>query len=282
MNNGQYRNRWMRRTGRERGTLCQAAVARVLTDHLERNTHVGQVTDARALKDLVSRAFSGEHLTESTLQLFISAFGISDSDRDRIRSALTSKSAAISRTGKRARARTEMIFPQRHRTVNLVERYVVEGGRYLRSRHTTQTIRAVEDGVWFYFFNHEPEAHRVDVLYGGRPGRKHRYGSGLHGIEIELERPLRLGETAALDYHTRFGRYQALRTEVRRQVHARVENAYVIAAFAGKLPRQVWWCVWDDHLSGEPSERHPLKVADGTARLFVPALDAAVGFQWTL
>jgi len=173
-----------------------------------------------------------------------------------------------------------MIFPQRHRTVNLVERYVAEEGHYLRSRHTTQTIRAVEDDVWFYLFNHEPEARGVEVLHGGRPGRSHDYGNGLRAIEIELERPLRQGETAALDYRTRFGGAANPPDGVRRPVHARVENVDVAVAFAGRMSRQVWWCVWTEHRAGEPLEEFPMRNDGGTVRCFVSALDAVASFRW--
>lgn len=279
--NAQYRTRWKREVKRERGELNQAAVAQVITDFSWENQHQREISDARALKDLVRRAFTGEHLTLPTLALFIAAFDMDDADSDRLWRALTGPDAAVPRTAARTPPRGhEMIFPQRHRTMNLVERYVVEEGRYLRSRHTTQTIRAVEDNVWFYLFNHEPEARGVDVLHGGRPGRSHEYGSGLRGIEIELERPLRQGETAALDYRTHFGGRRTHRTEVRRPVHARVENVDVAVAFTGQPPRRVWWCVWTDHLADEPAEQLPIRIDGGTARCFVSSLDAEAGFRW--
>ncbi|WP_378241833.1 hypothetical protein [Amycolatopsis speibonae] len=266
---------------RERGELNQAAIAKVVTDFAWENHDRREISDARALKDLVRRAFTGEHLTPPTLALFIAAFDMDVADSDRLWRALASPDTAAPSTTARIPARGRaMIFPQRHRTVNLVERYVVEEGRYLRGRHTTQTLRAVDDNVWFYLFNHEPEARGVDVLHGGRPGRSHEYGRGLRGIEIELERPLRRGETAALDYRTHFGGPRTQRTEVRRPVHARVENVDLAVAFKGRPPRRVWWCVWTDHLADEPAEQRPVRIDGGRARCFVSSLDAEAGFRW--
>src|SRR5690349_5247080 len=67
----------------------------------------------------------------------------------------------------------EMVRRQCHRTLSLVEHYVVGTDGSLLVRRTHHTIRAIEDGVDIYLFNHEPQASRIEVQHGGSVGRKY-------------------------------------------------------------------------------------------------------------
>ncbi len=145
-----------------------------------------------------------------------------------------------------------MVKPQRHRTTNLVERYSIGPARSLMSRKTFQAIRAVEDGVDGYFFNHEPWASRIEVLHGGVLGERYIYGGGLTGVDILFPSPLKKMESTALEYQAYFPIGDLGATKVRRPAFARVENVDMAVEFTSEQsPRSFWWCVWDDHFAGQ-------------------------------
>jgi hypothetical protein len=278
-----YRRRWRAHSSRTSGLLNQAAVAKVVQSHL---WEIGEYSDnavsvARTLKDRVSRALAGKMLSSETLTWVIDAFDMTQSDRDRLWEIFSGKEKPGSEISHTLRRRREMVRRQCHRTANLVERYTVNSGGILNSRHTMQTIRAIEDGVGIYIFNHVPSASLVDVVYGGRLGKRYEYDDGLCGVEIELDRSLMKDDTIGLDYRTYFDQGATLWTEVRRTAFARVENIDLAVTFEGAAPRHVWRCVWDDHLDGRPVEEWQVDIVKGSVRQFVTSIEeTVVGFRW--
>jgi hypothetical protein len=278
-----YRRRWRAHSGRTSGELNQAAIAKVVQSHL---WEIGECSDdeawiARTLKDRMSRALAGKVLTPETLTWVIDAFDMTESDRDRLWEIFSGKETPTSEISHTLRHRREMISRQCHRTANLVERYTVDSEGALSSRHTIQTIRAIEDRVDIYIFNHEPPASRVDVIYGGRPGKRYEYGGGLRSVEIELHRSLMKDDTIGLEYYTYFDQGATWLTEVRRPAFARVENVDLAVTFEGTAPRHAWWCVWEDHLDGGPVEERQVDIVNGSIRQFVRSIEeTVVGFRW--
>jgi hypothetical protein len=279
-----YRRRWRAHSGRTSGLLNQASVAKVIESHLWEIGEYSNNNDAsiaRMLKDRVSRALTGKVLSSETLTWMIDAFAMTKTDRDRLWDIFSGKEEPGSEISHTLRRRREMLRRQCHRTVNLVERYTVNSDGALSSRHTIQTIRAIEDGVDIYIFNHEPPASHVDVIYGGRLGKKYEYGDGLCSVEIELHRSLTKDDTIGLDYRTYYDQGVASMTEVRRTAFARVENIDLAVTFEGLAPRYAWWCVWDDHLDGQPVEERRVDIINGAVRLFVGSIEeTVVGFRW--
>lgn len=278
-----YRRRWCVHAGRAPGLLNQSAVAKTIQLYL---WDAGEFSDtdalARRMKDRISRVFNEKLITSQTLEWFIGAFEMSKADSDRLWAIFSGCFGSPSEIAHTLRDRREMIRRQRHRTANLVERYRVDRCGTLSTRRTTHTIRAVEDGVDVYVFNHESFARRVEVIYGGSIGRQHRYGGGLYCVEIHLERPLNKNDTIGLDYRTFFGPARTQVTEVRRAAFARVENLDLAVRFEGAAPRLAWWCVWDDHLEGAPVEERPVELERGSIRQFIrSAEETVVGFRWT-
>lgn len=164
-----------------------------------------------------------------------------------------------------------------------MKRYKVDSRGYLSSRHTTHTIRAIEDSVDIYIFNHEPQTSQVDVVHGGSIGRRYEYGGGLCSVEIQLDRSLMKDDTIGLEYYASFDHGATRQTEVRRAAFARVENIDLAVTFEGLAPREAWWCVWDDHLDGVPVEERPVDVVKGSIRHFVRSIEeTVVGFRWEL
>jgi len=275
---------WLGETKRVRGGVNQSSVAHVICLYLwesgERSE--SQTSLRRILKDRVSRAIGGTLISTETLKWIISAFAMDDDDADRLWAAYTAElgfNAGITHT---LRRRREMVRRQRHRTVSLVERYFVDETGSLKLRSTFHTIRAIEDGVDLYLFNHEPQASEVEVLHGGLPGMRHVYGGGLIGREIILTPPLLKSQTTALEYRTHFAAATAFTNEVRRAAFARTEHVDLAVNFpADRVPRQVWWCVWDDHLGGAAIHQDPMTPQNGTVRHYVPFIEeTSVGFAW--
>ncbi|MGH7928988.1 MAG: hypothetical protein ACREQV_14460 [Candidatus Binatia bacterium] len=80
---GAYRRRWERRADRTRGReVNQRAVCKVLASKLWEE---GEEVNEASLKDRVSRALRGEVLSLETLELFISAFRVTDEHAETLR-----------------------------------------------------------------------------------------------------------------------------------------------------------------------------------------------------
>ena len=279
-----YRRLWRWRVTRDRSELSQAAVARVIEEYLwdsgERSENLSHL--ARQMKDRVSRALRGESLSAETLTWFIAAFRMDGGDKDRlweIYAGRESKAFGISHTLRRHR---EMIRGQCHRTVSLVERYTVDQNGSLAFRRTHHTIRALEDGVDIYIFNHEPQASLIEVVHGGEIGRCYTYGGGLTSVEIILDKTLAAGETTVLEYRTFFRMLPISLTEVRRAAFGRCENVDFAVEFSStRVPENAWWCAWDDHFGGTRVIEAPVDIHQAAIRRFVPYIEeTVVGFRW--
>lgn len=279
-----YRRLWRARVKRARSELSQAAIAEVVALYLwdsgERSDSTTSL--ARELKDRVSRALNGTALSHQTLSWLIAAFNMSEDDEGRLWATFSGRDNVQSGIAHTLRRRREMIKRQCHRTVSLVERYMVDRNGSLILRRTLHTIRAVEDGVDIYIFNHEPEASRIDILHGGEIGGRHEYGGGLACVEILLDTPLAKSECTALEYRTHFAPGLTYPTEVRRAAFARTENIDLAVEFdGGRRPDKAWWCVWDDHFGGMPIEENHASFKNDTIRQYVPFIEeTVVGFRW--
>ncbi|MEU6823375.1 hypothetical protein ABZ921_22300 [Streptomyces atriruber] len=264
--------------------MSQSAVACVITSHLwesgERSD--SQISLQRTLKDRVSRALSGTAISTETLRWIIDAFDIESSDGDHLWAVYAAERDFVSGITHTLRRRREMVKRQRHRTVSLVERYFVDETGALRLRNTFHTIRAIEDGVDLYIFNHEPQASEIEVLHGGTLGLRHVYGGGLIGREIILTPPLSKSQTTALEYRTHFSTAAAITNEVRRAAFARTEHVDLAVEFSvSRIPRRVWWRIWDDHLGGSVIRQDLMTPRNGIVRYYTPFIEeTSVGFTW--
>jgi hypothetical protein len=258
-------------------------VAKVMEEYLwdngERSESITQL--ARQLKDRISRALNGEALSEETLRWFIGAFEMDEGDESLLWEIFTGRRGGSIGVSHTLRRRREMIHRQCHRTVSLVERYSFDRHGTLLSRRTHHAIRAIEDGVDIYIFNHEPQASAIDVIHGGHPGNHYQYGGGLTSVEIILDKPLAKAESTVLEYRTKFAPRSAL-TEVRRAAFARSENIDLAVEFnERKIPRSAWWCVWDDHFNGSRIAENKVEIHNGIIRKYLSYIeDTVVGFRW--
>ncbi len=277
-----YATQWQKHARRKGADINQSAVAEVLDAYLFESGEGCSNKGTRSLKDRVSRALTGTRLSGETLGWFIEAFSMTENDRNRLREVHSGRSRGPSGVSHTLRQRRELARPQRHRTVNLIERYIVGPTGTLTARHTSQVIRAAEDGVTAYFFNHEPEVATIEVLHGGKLGRRYEYGGGLLGVEIMLCDPLNRSEVAILEYRTAFSPAAARAMEVRRPAFGRAENVSLSVRFTdGDRPRQAWSCVWDDPFSAQPVEEESVGPGGDSLYRFLPYIEeTVVGFRW--
>ncbi|MFH9427147.1 hypothetical protein ACH4JZ_02550 [Streptomyces sp. NPDC017615] len=279
----EYRRRWQAEAKRTQEDLHQAAVAKVITHYLWDCGELSEDVPSRSLKDRVSRALNGSVMSAETLRWFIEAFEMDENHREDLWGTTcfveNDPGRGIAYT---LRSRRPMVKPQRHRTISLFERYSVGPTRSLTGRRTYHTIRAMEDGVDAYFFNHEPWASGVEVLQGGALGERCTYGNGLTGIDIVLSESLRRMQTTTLEYRVEFPSDRHNATEVRRPVLARAENVDMAVEFVSdELPRRLWWCIWDDHLEGSAVWEQSLALKGRAARMSTPFVEeTVVGFRW--
>jgi len=280
--NARYRRIWSARTRRARASLSQAAVAEVIAlDLWERGERADDAVNlARSLKDRISRALAGSAISAETLNWFISAFQMDESDQALLWGTFGLRQPSRAGVSDTLRRRRDMIRPQRHRTVSLFERYFVGSDHGLKCRRTLHTIRAVEDGVGVYIFSYQIEATEVEVIHGGRIGRQFNYGDGLVAREFILDQRLTQGETTAMEYQTVFPP-GVFPVEVRRAAYGRAENVDLAVEFEGSAPETVWWCVWDDHLDGSSVSEEEIPTPNRTAHRYIPYIqETVVGFRW--
>ncbi|WP_433292464.1 hypothetical protein ACQP2F_28075 [Actinoplanes sp. CA-030573] len=278
-NNPRYRRQWLRHAERDRGGINGAAVAKVIEGYL---VDAGEISEwagsHRQGKDRVSRALNGDRFSPATIRLFAAAFRMAPADVARLDEAFaTSPARGVSGT---LRTRRELVRPQDHRTMNIVERYCVGADGRLVGRRTQQTIRATANDVGIYMFNHEPSATGVEVLHGGRVGRRYRYGGGLAAVEILLDNPLARDQATAFEYRTDYADGHEV-SEVRRSAFLRTEHVDFAVEFApDRIPRAAWWCAWDDQLGGRIVFQEPVPIGPAI-RNFVPFVEqSVVGFRW--
>jgi hypothetical protein len=281
-----YRRRWQAQTERRRSDdVSQAGVARVIALHLWESGERpdSEFTLPRDLKDRVRRALAGESLTPETLTWFIEAFGMDRRDEHSLWAAYAGDRDQDTGISCTITSRRELALRQRHRTVALFERYAISAERKIAERRTMHTITALEDGIDAYPFNHEPVIMRIEVVHGGTLGQRYVHGDGLHTDAIMLDRKLRKGDTASLEYWSFYPRHGYDATEVRRPAHGRSDNIDVALYFhESAWPRRIFWVVWPDHHEGVPVNEEPVSLdSQGRVHRFVRFIEeTVVGFRW--
>ena len=105
---------------------------------------------------------------------------------------------------------------------------------------------------------------------------------GLYGVDILFHRPLRRGETASFEHHTKFDYTEPPAPEFRRQALRRVENMELLVQFHHhKLPTRVWWASWESRAGAVLSRELVEPDADGSVQRFMTEVEKqVVGFAW--
>lgn len=281
-----YASRW-RAHARHASDLNQSAVARVLASYL---WDVGEADEQdvavpRRLKDVVSRALSGRHLSARTLTWFVEAFEMPRADAAALWALRLGREQRDTLPVVRGHAEPpDPAAPARHRTLSLHEVHIV-GEDGLPSEHRSlQVIQALAPLVR-YPFRVDTDVVAVHVARGGRAvGLRHDAIPGLYAVDIELTRPLSAGDTAVLEYSTTFAYRDRPPPEFRRAAYRRVEAVEIAVRFhPGRLPASLEWCSWDRHDDVQPVSTEPADLdPDHAAHRYLARIEnATVGFRWS-
>jgi hypothetical protein len=288
-NEGRYQRQWMRYAQRVRGEqLNEAAVARVLFEYLSSSGKLrdSPTKNARQMKDLVYRGLRGRFLTQRTLQLFISAFNMSDVHAENLRSTYAGATHNLGVFGDLNPPPTAAAAFQRpnFQTVSLLDFHTVGRDGLPLEHRTLQVIRATRDDLRKYPFRFDTTTISVDVLIGGDKSPTYRVDEGLYATDIVFPRALSQGETTTLEYVAHFD-YPAPPTPTfRRAATGRIENVAIHVRFSPeRLPQAVYWSVWDDIRddSNTLTQESVVLAPDHTASRYIDAVEkTVVGFEW--
>jgi hypothetical protein len=284
----EYAERWQycQRRARPAGALNQAAIAQVLAEHLwDTGERSERETDLpRILKDGVHRALQGKGISPQTLTWFIDAFDMTQDDARQLRAALSGplppNGTPVTGT---LRLPQQLPIPQRHRTLAVFERRVIGPDGAPVTHHVSRAIVAQKGTVSFYPCRQFADASEVKMLCGGTITARHEPPGSSPILEITLSRPLPMGQVGSLEYQANFGPDASVVTEYRQVAHARADNVDIVVQFDHKrMPRQVWWAIWDDYRDGTVLAEQPVTLdPDRRVHRYLPYLEnAAVGFRW--
>jgi hypothetical protein len=294
------RRTWEQYAERNRaGQINQLAVAEVLARHLWNYPRRPGDTDVlpRQLKDTASRALSGKLLSRSALKLFIDAFGLPPFEQDQLWKLWEGSSRVWVLSGPRAFPADAMaqleaaLGPAVHRTLSVHDHHYVGPDRLPNRTRTLQVIEAITDDVEKIPYIYNTNALSIDLIQGCTSigGRFREVTSGFYAADMRLARKLGLGETLTLEYVTGFKYAEVPESELkgdlcqyRRAVRRRMENIDVRVEFdPQRLPRHVWWAVWDG-VAGKVISQEPVEL-DGqhSAQRFLRFIEnTVVGFHW--
>jgi hypothetical protein len=274
-----YRTQWVSRVERlpEPDKLSYQAVCRVIAEWTWVTGEIPETVAPRSLRDRVRRALVGEALTPETLRWFVQAFAMEQRHANEL-------SNAYFGTLVKAPARNDQwaaIPSGRHDTLSLNEFHYIGPERRPVRHRTVQVIRATVGQYDRYPYLFDTASASVMVYDGGSASDLVPAGAGLWRVDIQLTRPLAVGETAPVVYDTRFDYPEVPVPEFRRAARRRVLNVNLRVQFhSAAIPAAVAWNSWtlDDRLiSSTPVQ---LDSQNGADR-FLESLEAGiVGFAW--
>jgi hypothetical protein len=294
---GRYRRKWEQYAERSRpGQVNQLAVAEVLARYRWSHPRTPGDSDvlARQLKDTVLRALSGKMLSRATLSLFVDAFAFTESDTDRLRRLANGSGRISVLSGPRAiqpdavADMADIFGPPRTQTVSLHDHVSIGADGLVSRARTLKVIEATADGVDRVPFIYDTDALTLEVGQGckGISGQLHQLRKDIFTTEILLAKTLSLGETLTLEYwnsfHYRDDTPGGHKREYRRASIRRAENFDIRVEFhSERLPRHVWWAVWDG-MDGDVISEEPVALdSQHSVHRYIRSLErTVVGFHW--
>jgi hypothetical protein len=282
----EYAAEWQARQLRAQPSkLNQTAIAQVIAEHL---WQAGEWSEADMslpgrLKYRLNRALLGKGVSQQTLGWIIDAFGMTHADAAQLYAALNPAPLMAESPVDTLGPQRPLPVPQNHRTVFASEYRVIGPDGALVRHRACHLIRAEDGVVCFYPCRSFSRASRVDMLRGGKiTGRRESAGSSPI-LEMALSTPLSVGDVAVLEYEAIFEPDAGVVTEYRRVAHARASNLDIVVQFAAeRLPRRVWWAIWDNHRGGTMLDQQPVRIdSEGCVHRYLAYLEnAAAGFHW--
>jgi hypothetical protein len=289
-----YRSRWDRpeyvERAREGSGPHQGAVAHVLAEHLhyhprERHPDDREVEPSQ-LEPLVSRALNGTRLSRQTLEIFVSAFTMTEQHAEALREEWNGHRPAQVIIGQLPPPDEMPDYqPPQSDTVLLHEHHRL-GPEGLPVRHRTLvTIRSRIDGLASYQYRFDTPHAQVRTLRGGRQGDLYHAGGPIWAVDLTFPHPLSQGETHFMEFWTLLAYDEPPPCEMRRGTHERIENLELRVEFdQRRLPGSVAWAEWG-HYTGpgnhvvreEPCSADQERAVHRYVRVVQRAV---VGFYW--
>ncbi|MDJ0385298.1 hypothetical protein [Streptomyces sp. G-G2] len=287
--NPAYRHRWMTHTHRRRkGEVSYSGIAQVVALHLW-ETGLRSDTDRdlpRRLRDRIRQALRGEQLTHETVTWLTESFCFSTEDTAAVWDAFAGRSSIdLGGNGVSFTLRdppVPLVQPQLHRTTALFSHYHLGPDRTLHRTDHSHVLVALEDGVDSYAYSPRDSVESVESVIGGTFAGFQPSSPGFVGVKILLERVLRKGQYASLQYSTIHRATPEACTDLRRAARRRIDNVDMRITYHEAVPSRAWWCAWGAYSAGELVREVRLEAGiQGELHQFFPSLEqAVVGFRW--
>ncbi len=236
------------------------------------------------LRRVVDEALAGRELTEPVLAAFVGAFGLTPRHATRLRDLLVgSDSVRVISSASLAELYRDA-GPPRQDTIALHEMHTLGPDGLPAEHQTIQVIKSTVDNLEAYPYRFDTDELVVEVVRGGRVGDTYRATDSFFGVDIVLDRPLAVGETALMHYRLAFGYRTAPPPEFRRGVRGTMRDVTLWVRFhPERLPARVWQGSWDRLDHATVIEERPVELDDefSVQARFDSVSDAIIGFHWS-
>ncbi|MEN3310616.1 MAG: hypothetical protein V7603_6818 [Micromonosporaceae bacterium] len=298
---GDYRARWESHAGSSDTRIIDAqAVAAVLgafppgparrTEVMVGGRRAGAhpvlTRPSESLFRVARHALDGTVLHPADLELFIRAFGIFGRHAHRLRE--------LRRGSPSVRAIYDDVLPPdeayRHAgpphydTLALHELHTLGPDGRPAEHETIQVIKSTVPWLESVPYRFDTDELLVHMVRGGQVGPSvYRVNETIYGVDILLNQPLALGETALLQYHLTFAYKTQPPPRVRRGVLRSTEDLTIWVRFhPTRVPARVWSARWDSIDDSHIIDRQPAEL-DSELSVHVRfgrVEKSIVGFYW--
>lgn len=281
-----YRALWERHGAAYRGhDLNRAAVAKVIAAYLVDRGMLADFEEGewpRARRDWLRSRLSGALLTHLDLEVFMDAFGFDDGERDLLRHTLESESMPMVLPGD---LQLEGLPDRSAYAVDKTfDEHVIGPDGVPAYHRTTQTVRALVDGVDACLHLCDAAGSTVEVAKGGTAGLPREVAEGIFAFPITLDSPLRGGESRDLVHETTFG-YADPPPPVLRRAAPRhpAEIGMVVTFDPSRLPAAVHLSTWATVTDRQPvsSVAVDLDRSHSVSATWTVARAGLVGLSWS-
>jgi hypothetical protein len=300
---GDYRHRWERRVdgaatdgiSPQTGTSPHAgispqteispqAVGEVLTGDRGAWQAERCVPDAASL-ETARQALAGNALHPDDLELFVSAFGLSDRHANRLRQLRRgAPELRVLISDERLKPEIERLATTSHDTVSLHDSHTVGPDGMPIENNAIMEVRSLVPVLESVPYRFDTNELVVQVVRGGRVGDSiYRIAEAMFGVDLILDRPLRMGESTLLQVHTTFSYREPQPPEFRRGVLRCTEDLTMWVRFhPQRLPKHLWIARWDRLEDAQIVDREPVELdSEFSARQRFGRVErTVVGFTW--
>jgi hypothetical protein len=231
-------------------------------------------------------ALDGTLLRPGDLELFIRAFGLSGRHAHRLRE-LRRGSPSVRAIYDDLLPRGEVYRhagPPHYDTLALHELHTLGPDGRPAEHETIQVIKSTVPWLESVPYRFDTDELLVHMVRGGQVGPQvYRVNETIYGVDILLNQPLALGETALLQYHITFAYKTQPPPRVRRAVLRSTEDLTIWVRFdPARVPARVWSARWDSIDESHIIDRQPAEL-DSELSVHVRfgrVEKSIVGFYW--